>query len=67
MLVPAKTNIILFTYQLHRDPEQFPNPNKFDPERFGPSNTRQKHAYSYVPFSAGELTMKFESMMFIVA
>ena len=53
MDVPARTNIILFTHLLHRDPEQFPNPDKYDPDRFSSDNKQQRHAYSYVPFSAG--------------
>ncbi len=36
----------------HRDPNWFPNPKKFDPERFGPE-APQRHAFAYVPFSAG--------------
>eukprot|EP00095_Tigriopus_kingsejongensis_P006181 maker-scaffold191_size271209-snap-gene-1.29 protein:Tk06181 transcript:maker-scaffold191_size271209-snap-gene-1.29-mRNA-1 annotation:"hypothetical protein DAPPUDRAFT_192258" len=52
-LVPAETNIILYTYLLHRDPEQFPNPEEFDPERFSSTKSHQRHAYAYVPFSAG--------------
>ncbi|TRY61081.1 hypothetical protein TCAL_10154 [Tigriopus californicus] len=52
-LVPAKTNVILFNYLLHRDPEQFPKPEVYNPDRFLNENIRQRHAYSYVPFSAG--------------
>ncbi|KFM61117.1 Cytochrome P450 4V2, partial [Stegodyphus mimosarum] len=38
---------------LHRDPEVFPNPEKFDPERFSPENIAKYDAFSYIPFSAG--------------
>uniref|UniRef100_A0A2R5LGZ8 Putative p450 n=1 Tax=Ornithodoros turicata TaxID=34597 RepID=A0A2R5LGZ8_9ACAR len=51
--VPKGTTIDIIIYALHRDPEVFPNPEEFQPERFFPENSRNRHPFAYVPFSAG--------------
>nr|CAD7194208.1 unnamed protein product [Timema douglasi] len=51
--LPKGANITIGAFALHRDPEYFPDPEKFDPERFSPENSQGRHPYQYVPFSAG--------------
>lgn len=40
-------------YPLHRDPEYYPDPEKFDPERFSPENKSKLPDYVYHPFGCG--------------
>ncbi|XP_046451576.1 cytochrome P450 4c3-like isoform X1 [Daphnia pulex] len=51
--LPANTTVGLMTYILHRDPKNFPDPELYQPERFFETNSRGRHPYAYVPFSAG--------------
>ncbi|XP_031636156.1 probable cytochrome P450 4ac1, partial [Contarinia nasturtii] len=50
--LPAKTIIHIVIFMLHCDPKYFPDPEKFDPNRF--INNEIKHPFAYVPFSAGQ-------------
>ncbi|XP_023224049.1 cytochrome P450 4C1-like [Centruroides sculpturatus] len=51
--IPAGTSICIYIYLLHRDPELYPNPEIFDPDRFLPENSIGRNPYAYIPFAAG--------------
>lgn len=40
-------------YNIHRDERYYPNPNKFDPERFNDENKNKILPGTYLPFGIG--------------
>ena len=52
-IIPAGTNIVMSAYNAHSDPRHFPDPEKFDPERFSTQNSAGQYPYAYSPFGIG--------------
>ncbi|GFY44446.1 cytochrome P450 4c3, partial [Trichonephila inaurata madagascariensis] len=51
--IPKGAICVALTHVLHRDEDVFPNPEKFNPDRFLPENSLNRSPYAYIPFSAG--------------
>ncbi|KAL5276311.1 hypothetical protein ACFFRR_001885 [Megaselia abdita] len=45
--------IIIPTSAINMDPEIFPNPEVFNPERFTPENIESRHSMAFLPFGEG--------------
>ncbi len=51
--LPAKTTVLMSQFITHRDPRFFPDPLRFDPERFTPEAKMRRTKFTYFPFGAG--------------
>ncbi|XP_053696934.1 probable cytochrome P450 4d14 [Sabethes cyaneus] len=51
--LPAGVEVLISIYMIHRNPDIFPDPDRFDPERFSDSAESKWGPYDYIPFSAG--------------
>ena len=54
--LPANAYVGVVVYALHRNPEYWPDPERFEPDRFEPTRSQGRHSYSYLPFAAGPRT-----------
>lgn len=52
-LVPAGTLVAVSPYVLQRDPRSWPEPQRFDPDRFAEGRRRDLPRHAYLPFGAG--------------
>ena len=51
--IPQGSVVILSSFVTQRDPRWFPEPLRFDPERWHPAARLERPRFSYFPFSAG--------------
>jgi len=51
--LPAGTGIFISVLGLHFDATYFPEPEKFDPDRFTEENKHSRPNYTYLPFGEG--------------
>jgi len=54
LIIRKGTPLFVSLYNgLHYDPEYFPDPQKFDPERFSEEEKSKRHPFAYIPFGEG--------------
>ena len=51
--VPAGANITISPFATHRNPHLWPDPDRFDPERFHPDQAAKRHRFAFLPFGGG--------------
>ncbi|XP_044261646.1 cytochrome P450 6A1-like [Tribolium madens] len=64
-VIEKGTPILISAVGIHMDPEYYPDPEKFDPERFSEENKKLRHPSVYLPFGDGPrncIGMRFGTM-----
>ncbi len=51
--VPKGMMVQIPIYAIHHDPQYYPNPNEFNPQRFMPQNKDKLIPDTYLPFGIG--------------
>jgi cytochrome P450 len=51
--IPAKAELIVSPWVIQRDPRFFPDPERFDPDRWATADGKAPVRYSYFPFGGG--------------
>jgi cytochrome P450 len=52
-IIPAGSSILMSQYLMHHDPRYFPQPERFDPERWNLQEKAKRPRFSYFPFGGG--------------
>jgi cytochrome P450 len=52
--IPASSRALISMYNIHRHPDFWPEPTRFDPDRFSPERKASHHDLAYIPFGAGQ-------------
>ncbi|KAJ8687378.1 hypothetical protein QAD02_023172 [Eretmocerus hayati] len=53
LTIPKDTRVWIPVYAIQRDPQIYPDPENFDPERFNDENISSRHPSFYLPFGDG--------------
>jgi len=51
--LPRGTATYIPVYGIHHDPQYYPDPQRFDPERFTQEKVKERHPFTYLPFGGG--------------
>lgn len=70
LTIPSGMDVIVPIYALHHDPDAWPDPEVYDPERFRGPAKDTRHPFQFLPFGAGPrncIGMKYVMMEMKVA
>lgn len=51
--LPAKSLVLISIYNIHRHPEFWPEPKRFNPDRWAGDDHKRQHRLAFMPFGAG--------------
>ncbi|KAL7297660.1 hypothetical protein TKK_0009326 [Trichogramma kaykai] len=51
--IPKDITVMIPVWAIQRDPQIYPDPEKYDPERFSEENEKSRHPMNYLPFGDG--------------
>lgn len=52
-VIPSGCSIVIPVYAIHHDADLYPEPDRFDPERFTDEQILQRHPMAFIPFGEG--------------
>jgi cytochrome P450 len=52
-VIPPHHGVVVPIFAVHRHPDYWPEPERFDPERFTAEQAAQTHRFAYLPFGGG--------------
>ncbi|KAJ8729800.1 hypothetical protein PYW07_016838 [Mythimna separata] len=53
LIIKKGEAVVISPWSFHRDPKFYPEPGKFDPDRFSPENRDKITPFTYIPFGIG--------------
>lgn len=52
--IPAGSLVVLAQFLIHRSPKLWPDPLRFDPERWDPARAESQHRFAFFPLGGGQ-------------